>query len=236
MQKTILHIPHSSKDIPLKDGYIANPKDIKEEILKLTDWYTNDLFQHQNAIQVIAKFSRIFCDVERLADEMFYTTLDDGRQLRSAAPKLRNLIYNKYYLPHHDNLSKLVDSQLRKYDRAVIIDCHSFSNKPLNRDVDKTMPRPDICIGIDDFHTPPELISKTKTFFENRGLICEINSPYSGTIVPTQYYLKDSRVVSIMIDVNRDLYLRRGTRIKTAGYQKLKKALNGYLEELSVKY
>ena len=60
MQQLILHIPHSATNIPLKDGYIINDKAIINEIIKLTDWYTDDLFSTLTSINIIAKFSKIF--------------------------------------------------------------------------------------------------------------------------------------------------------------------------------
>jgi N-formylglutamate deformylase len=65
-KKIILHIPHSSIKIPLKDGFIVNEEILENEILILTDWHTNDLFHAEDQHLVITDFSRIFCDIERL--------------------------------------------------------------------------------------------------------------------------------------------------------------------------
>ena len=43
MSQLILHIPHSSISIPLKDGYVVNDDVLNLELLKLTDWHTEDL-------------------------------------------------------------------------------------------------------------------------------------------------------------------------------------------------
>ncbi len=67
MQQLILHIPHSSTNIPLKKGYIVSVEYLNEEIFKLTDWYTDDLYNTNDEVKLIAKFSRIFCDVERFS-------------------------------------------------------------------------------------------------------------------------------------------------------------------------
>jgi N-formylglutamate deformylase len=61
-KKIILHIPHSSTQIPLTAGYIVDAIALEKEILKLTDWYTDDLFYSNEDEMIVAEFSRIFCD------------------------------------------------------------------------------------------------------------------------------------------------------------------------------
>lgn len=65
----ILHIPHSTSNIPDFSGYVADTKTLEHEVLKLTDWYTEELFYTEKAYKVKDDFSRIFCDVERFADD-----------------------------------------------------------------------------------------------------------------------------------------------------------------------
>jgi N-formylglutamate amidohydrolase len=100
MKKLILHIPHSSTIIPLKDGFVSNPTKIEQEIIKLTDWYTDDLFDSLIDHKIVAPFSRIFCDVERFADDeleimskvgmgVLYEKLDSDEILRKVTPELR---------------------------------------------------------------------------------------------------------------------------------------------------
>ncbi len=67
--RVILHIPHSSTKIPVTDGYIVDNETLKNEILKLTDWYTDELFYSEYDIMIKADFSRIFCDPERFVDD-----------------------------------------------------------------------------------------------------------------------------------------------------------------------
>ena len=65
----ILHIPHASTTLPFKDGYLVGEELLQKEINKLTDWYTDDLFESSEDITVKVDFSRIFCDVERFVDD-----------------------------------------------------------------------------------------------------------------------------------------------------------------------
>ncbi len=69
MNNLILHIPHSSIIIPFKEGYSVSDVIINQEILKLTDWYTDDLFENEKDISIKTPFSRIFCDTERFSDD-----------------------------------------------------------------------------------------------------------------------------------------------------------------------
>ena len=58
-----------------------------------------------------------------------------------------------------------------------------------------------------DFHTPEELVTKVEKIFESCGYSTARDQPLSGTIVPIKHYQKDQRVQSLMIEINRWLYL-----------------------------
>lgn len=241
MKQLILHIPHSSTSIPIKTGYVLNQKLVDAEILKLTDWYTDDLFGSSVDVEVIAEFSRIFCDVERFSDDskeemvkfgmgVLYEKTDDGNLLRKVNKKLRTLILQNYYWHHHNKLSNAVNNQLEKYSEATIIDCHSFPDIPLK--YDKETIRPDINIGTDSFHTPEKLISESFKYFNLFGLSVMIDKPYSGSIVPMEYYKVNENVHSIMIEVNRKLYLDGVSNNKSSNYTELKGIIQGYLKKI----
>ncbi|MFD0765814.1 N-formylglutamate amidohydrolase [Mucilaginibacter lutimaris] len=236
----ILHIPHASDNIPDRAGYVVTDDRLKQEMSLLTDWYTEELFAFEGCIRCVADFNRVFCDVERFADDnresmstvgmgVAYTKCDDGSELRNVSPELKASILNDYYYPHHQKLSNAVAEQLERDGRALIIDCHSFANEPFNRDLDKKTPRPAICIGTDGFHTPEGLITFTYNYFKFAGYKVQINTPYSGSMVPLEYYQQDNRVHSMMIEVNRDVYMVPGTNTKGRNYVKIKRAINKYL-------
>jgi N-formylglutamate deformylase len=211
----IFHVPHSSTAIPDNTNFISER--IANEIGILTDYKTNEIFDIPNTDKIIYPYSRIFCDVERLEDDLepmskvgrgfYYTKTDNGEQLRSLYENHKKMVYDTYYIPHHNILTNLVDDKLKKIGFAIIIDCHSFSNTPLHTDLDKSKDRPDICIGVDDYHTPKDWVFEIKQFFLNNGLTVKINSPYSGTIIPKKHYKLNENVVSIMIEINKRLYI-----------------------------
>ena len=125
-----------------------------------------------------------------------------------------------YYDSHHQKFEKLVDEKLKEYGEAFIIDCHSFNPYPLPHENDKTQ-RPDVCIGFDEFHADKELVLFLKDCFESKGYSVKIDSPFQGSIVPLKYYGRNKKVRSVMIELNRKLYMNKlGER--TGNFQKLK--------------
>ena len=243
MKKLVLHIPHSSTEIPLLDGYVSNQDEIQDEIIKLTDWYTDDLFDSEEDDKIVTPFSRIFCDVERFAaDELevmskfgmgvLYEKFDNGNQLRIVTPELKSDVLKNYYWIHHTLLSKAVKTSLEQTKSCLILDCHSFPSTPLTRALVQDEIRPDFNIGTDSYHTPKHIIDESINYFESNGYTLGIDTPYSGSIVPMEYYQKDPRVTSIMLEVNRGLYLNEPSIEKSKDYERTKEIVHGYIKML----
>ena len=208
----ILHIPHSSTDTLAKEFLC----DLDLELERMTDIDTDRLFNHPEAISVVFPISRLICDVERFEDDnieemakkgmgVCYTTNSFGKPLRILQSDEREEIIEKYYTPHHQALKEAVQLSLEKTGRALIIDCHSFSDTPLPHENSQTTPRPDICIGTDSYHTSTDLMLAAREYFENSGYTVAVNDPFSGTLIPMDYH-SDKRIQGIMIEVNRELY------------------------------
>ena len=243
MNKLILHIPHASEYIPDSTNYIVDQKTLKEEVLKLTDWHTDDMFSLEDSLSIKANFSRVFCDVERFPEDsieimaqygmgVLYEKSDDGLTLRIVNQEMRNSILKNYYWPHHEKLNLAVEQQLKENGKATIVDCHSFPNEPFKRDLNQNPDRPDFNIGTDAFHTPKKLITLTKNFFNEKGFSIGLDWPYSGTIVPLAQYKKNKNIQSIMLEVNRSLYLDENTNLRSKQYLKTKGIIQEYLKLL----
>ena len=236
----ILHIPHASTTIPLYNGYV-NLTLLQQEINLLTDWHTDQLFVYPGSERVVASFSRVFCDVERFRNDaeepmaskgmsLTYTHTDSGHLLRNVSDELRLQIVQSYYDPHHEKLTHIVEAHLEIYNKARIIDCHSYPTVPLKRDLDQKQPRPDFNIGITPFHTPQRWIELSETFFSKSGYTLGVNWPYAGTMVPMKYYQKDARVESIMLEVNRDLYLEQGSNLPSANFDNIRRIITEWMQ------
>ena len=238
----LLHIPHSSAIIP--DEYAEDfTCDISEDIRKMTDWYTDELFSCHRQ-RIVFPISRLVCDVERFRDDALeematrgmgvcYVSGYDGRPIRVLSAERKDTIIRKWYDPHHEKLERLTKDILDKHGECIIVDCHSFSDTPLPCEHDQSRSRPDICIGTDFYHTPEQLTEKLCEAFIKRGYSVKINSPFAGSIVPAAYYRKDNRVSSVMIEVNRGLYLTESCG-KDCFFEALKKDISSVITNLHI--
>jgi len=214
---TIIHVPHASTVIPKEFLNSFDLSKINHEIDVMTDWFCDELFDCGREIHA-PKVSRLVCDTERFrADEdeimssvgmgAVYTSCSDLSKLRSVSDNEKELILRKYYDTHHREFTETVERKLDIFGRCLIIDGHSFYPSPLAYELNQDIDRPDFCIGISDFHTPLNITVKLKEKLEKHGFYVKINEPFSGTIVPLKFYEKEKRVTSVMIEINRKLYM-----------------------------
>ena len=230
---TLLHIPHASVDVPAacRDQFVLSDSALAEEMFRLTDHGTDVLFE-KSAIEealggpgkgavgaLVFPVSRFVVDAERFANDdeepmeergqgVIYRLTTHGETLRRALlPRERERLLEQYYWPHHADLTQGVDRALEAHGRALIVDCHSFPNRPLPMDRDQSQERPDVCIGTDAFHSPRALVERVEAVCRDRALTVCVNRPYAGTMVPLAHFQSDGRVQSVMLEINRRLYM-----------------------------
>lgn len=245
MVPVILHIPHASTHVPAE--YLADytvPADvIAQENLKLADLYTDELYHVDGAARAVFPVSRFLVDAERFSDDAqepmaargmgaLYTATTELQQMRVITPARRQELLNRYYWPHHHALDRWALDMLEKAGQCLVIDCHSYPSRPLPYELDnKTLPRPQIGIGTDPFHTPPALTAFLLKSFQDRGYEAAQDVPFSGALTPSAVYGKDARVKSFMIEIRKDLYMDEQTGQKTLGFLRLKQDLDAILAE-----
>ncbi|NPV90967.1 MAG: N-formylglutamate amidohydrolase [Firmicutes bacterium] len=246
--QVIIHLPHCSTLIPeeVRSGLLLSDSELETELLRITDWYVDELFDWVGAEKMINRFSRLVVDPERFRDDdreamarvgrgAVYTHTSYGQQLRIPTPEEREELLQRFYDPYHYFLELKVRSILKHHNRCLIVDAHSFTNRPLPCE-DSSPGRPDICIGTDDYHTPATLAKFAWDYFLANGFTVAFNSPFAGTMVPGTYYRRDRRVVSIMIEVNRSRYMDESTGEKTPSFDLVKDRLEGLIKVLTSIY
>ena len=233
----VMHIPHASTMVPadVRRTLVLSDSALELELLRLTDRYTDELFalDPRTAIPVVYRVSRFVVDPERLTDEAMepmaargmgavYMATTDGAPLRaSLSVSQRAALLARFYEPHHAALEAASEEILNARGRCLILDGHSFPSEPLPCDLDQDRPRPEICIGTDPFHTPPQLAAAATEGFAAHGLVVAVNRPYAGALVPARWYRRDDRVSSLMIEINRRLYMDEATGDKLASFAEI---------------
>ena len=230
----VLHIPHASTAIPASEleQFTVTADGLHAELLVMTDWFTDELFFLPDDLGQAVRFpvSRLVVDPERFVDNdaepmaqrgmgVIYERTSTGQMLRASPDAMtRQRMIDTYYSPHHKLLEDAVVHDLERDDFALVIDCHSFSSRPLPHEFDQSSVRPDICIGADDFHTPPELIAAAETYCRDRGWSMAVNRPFAGALVPMRFYQADARVQAVMIEVNRSLYMDEKSGVRLSSF------------------
>ena len=242
----IVHVPHSSTVVPkdVRSQFALGGAELDRELLLMTDRHVDELFAlpADEAATIVYPVSRLVCDPERFErdeDEqmagigmgVLYTrthTGDAAKPLRrEMSGEERRTILDAYYRPHHTRLERATSDALRVHGRCLIVDAHSFPQRPLpyEKSIRPEDPRwkhrPAICLGTDDFHTPLWLQAAAFDAFEVRFESVAFNTPFDGTIVPMRFYRRDARVCSIMIEVRRDQYMDEQTGKKLHGFDEV---------------
>lgn len=217
MNKVVLNIPHSGTFIPqwaTKDIIIPSDELVfllnfmaDKDVDKLWDFVPDENKQ-------VAIISRLIADTERYRKDedelmslkgmgLYYTHTPDGRQfrLRNEDSYLKCLdIYDKYHLSLETKVSQCVE----EHGKCIILDCHSFHDEMTYTGYNPST-FPDVCIGVNDEiekEIQAQFIIET---FQSAGYTVKVNEPFSGSLVPLKY-LGDTRVSTVMIELNRRIY------------------------------
>jgi len=244
----IFHIPHSSKAIPfdIRPSIFLSDEELQDELIRMTDSFTDELFQlsDERVRDIVFPVSRLVVDPERFEDDeaefmakigmgVVYTHSSDLKSMRSAlSPTERDRLLVRFYRPHHKALYEHCRTAVDSFGGCLIIDCHSFPSKPLPYEFDQSPNRPDICIGSDNFHTPEWLHRAACRLFQENGLTFELNRPYSGAIVPMAYFSKNAKVLSVLIEINRALYMNESDGTRSEQFDSLKQLVQNVLRSL----
>jgi N-formylglutamate amidohydrolase len=218
----ILHLPHSSTVIPddVRPEIVLSDVELDAELLTMTDHYTDELFTSPQASQrIVYPVSRLVLDPERFVDDtsevmasrgmgLIYTRSSGGATLRERpSPAHRQTLIERFYEPHHRALTAAVDASLSDRGTCLIVDGHSFPAGPLPFELDQTSSRPDICLGTDRTHTPAWLAALARDLFRDAGWSVAFDQPFAGALVPITHFGVTPQVRSIMVELNRALYM-----------------------------
>lgn len=221
----VLNIPHASV---AGLGYAKWDDEVGliREVRKWTDWYTDLIFVPDNkpgVKSITADYSRFVVDVERLEDDpldstgqgIVYTQFNGIKRTIDEEERLGMMAYYYAYI-------KQLKGMLNEH--SLLVDCHSFPSE---------LSDVDICIGVNnDWSRPTEfVIELVAEAFKQAGYSVMVNQPYSNSIAPQMEFSYDS----IMIEINKRIYMNEQTLELLDSASKVRAALNT-LYELLLKY
>lgn len=225
MNKIILHIPHSGQKLPniFWKNVCVDKQTVKLFANEIADYKTDKLFGSNNLTKVVFKYSRVFCDVEKYEDDsledmskfgmgVVYSKTNKKIKFANISKDYKDLILKSVYRPYHQKLTKLTNTLIEKNEHVIMIDCHSFS-KSIIMFEDKKENLPDICIGFNDNHNET-LINIINKYFTTLGYKTSFNYPYSGTMVPNNLLDANNKFTSVMLEINKNLYLKNKQSFK----------------------
>jgi N-formylglutamate deformylase len=245
----ILHVPHSARTIPasVRGGIVLEDEALERELDHITDAHTAELAEAAAVAagvtpwRFVNRLSRLVVDPERFPDEReemssvgmgaVYTRTTHRAPLRPAAFDPRPLV-ERYFHPYAQAMTEAVAGHLARTGQAVIIDVHSYPTARLPYELHGDGPRPPVCVGTDAFHTPPELIARAREAFTHIGGV-GIDSPFSGTYVPLEFYGKEPRVTALMVEIRRDTYMTEPGGPAGPGFGHLASALAALVDAVT---
>ena len=223
-KQIVLHIPHSSDRLPEYCHWLG---DVRKVLDRWTDWHTDTLFAslREDVQSFVYQWSRLYCDIERLVDD---TMEDVGqgiayRRIDGCSRELSDADLQNVYESYHQ--AKQAFYNLAKDPDTLIIDCHSFPSD--------LAPEIDICIGFNEDDTRPsqEIIDMVASYFRSAGYSVGINNPYSNSVCASMDPNK-ARTKTIMIEVNKAVYLQTDGITPGDMFYKLKTLLSGLYDTL----
>jgi len=212
----LANIPHSGTYIPhsIRRKFKRDPR----PILSNHDWYLDRLYSFlpaQGITLLHANYSRYVVDLERDIVAPHYGTsmtsivYEDtmwGRPLYETTPTQTEVEerIERYYVPYHQQLAKLLDAMVAESGRVYLLDLHSFFGHP---NVDAREISTEVELGNRHGSTCSEhFIVCFEKAFRKHGFRVASNNLWRGGYIPQHYGSMDN-VESLSIEIRFPVYL-----------------------------
>lgn len=232
----ILHVPHSSTYIPedVRSGMVLNDDELDVELAAITDAETDLLAARAADLASIRpwmfvnRVSRLVVDPERFPDEReelnavgrgaVYEVTTGNQVLRTPSAQQREDLIARFFTPYAEAMATLARERLAATGKVTIIDVHSYPVIKQPYELHGDGPRPEVCIGTDEFHTPSELTRATTDVMAAAAPTGDVghNSPFAGCYVPLDQYEKNEAVQAVMLEIRRDVVDGRMPQLQAA--------------------
>jgi len=135
-----------------------------------------------------------------------------------------------YYDPYHRELRRVIDERHAEFGIVRQLSCHCMSAVGAPTHPDPGSERADFCIG--DVHgttSSREFVDFLMQLLRDRGYSVSLNEPYYGYELNSRYGSPANGIDSVMIEINKKLFMDTKTFRRTKGFQPLKADLDAVL-------
>ena len=129
----------------------------------------------------------------------------------------------QYHRPYYAELQQNLDRMKSAWGFAYQLSCHCMSAVGAPTHPDPGEQRPDFCLGnINGKTSSAAFIEFVKSAIEALGYSCRINFPYTGGELNARFGDASGKSESIMVEINKKLFMDTATFGKKPGYPKVK--------------
>jgi len=140
----------------------------------------------------------------------------------------------RFYEPYHAELAAIVSQARARFGRVWHLSCHCMSAVGAPTHPDKGQPRADICLGnVGGVTSSGGFIDFVKRSFMDSGYSVSVNTPYKGAEINSRYGDPANGVESILVEVNKKLFMDVKTFRKTDGFSKVQRDFKTVLEKIA---
>jgi N-formylglutamate amidohydrolase len=241
--------PHSGVAYPEDFDYACDFAALE----KAEDKYVDELFMaapEHGATLLLADFPRSYIDANRCHRDIDVDLLEDewtdeinttprshagiglirrlvrpGMPLYSRQLKVSEIKHRieKYYIPYHEALERVIEDAHYNYGQVWHVNCHSMPSQ--DGQSFRTMPlkAADFVLGDRDGTTCDIAFTHAvRDFLKGLGYRVAINDPYKGVELVRRYSNPATGRHSLQIEIARNLYMDENTYKKSAQFNRLK--------------
>ena len=253
--------PHSGTDYPEDFGHQAPMAAVrKAEDTYVDEIY--DAAPAQGAALLRALFPRSYIDPNRAADDLDASMIEGdwpGRVMPSPKTALGlGLLWSRYppglplygrkltvaevrrrietyHGPYHEALRRALDAAYARFGVVWHINCHSMPSVSNDMAAEGPgIPRADFTLGDRDGTTcAAEFTETVRAVLAAKGYRVTVNDPYKGSELIRAWSAPQAGRHSLLVEINRRLYMNEDTFEKTDGFAKLQADIRHLIAELA---
>ncbi len=256
-----LDSPHSGEVYPLEFKPAQPPQRYRGAV----DMYVDELFGAAPSLGLpllACEFPRIFCDVNRAANDLDPSTIDGvpamvlepGEKARygkgviwmatppDGAPLYDKLVtaqevedrVERYWRPYHRALAQMLNALHERYGAAYHLDLHSMQERSNQMHSEAVGSiRPDIVLSDREGTTASaNYLQAAKGALERAGFDVRVNDPYKGAELVRVCGRPAEDYHSLQIEVNRRLYMNGETFAKNELFDDTQARLTKVLRDI----